>query len=124
MSADLKSFYTDGARRLASRSISGLARTRVTPSMLTAAGVTLCSLAAVLVYFEQHDEWLFFWAGSIRLVYSLHGQMFVNSIMHMGPVAKNGDTAKNLWWIGPFQLTAWGENWHENHHTDANSARA
>src|SRR4029079_6075058 len=56
--------YTDRARRLASVSISGLARTRVTPSMLTLAGVTLCALASVLVYFEYKNEWFFFWAGS------------------------------------------------------------
>jgi len=61
----VKATYTDGARRLASLSISGLARTRVTPSMLTLAGVTLCALASVLVYFEYKNEWLFFWAGSI-----------------------------------------------------------
>ena len=62
---DVKSTYTDGARRVASRSMTGLARTRVTPSMLTAAGVSLCILASVLVYFEYRKEWFFFWAGSI-----------------------------------------------------------
>jgi CDP-diacylglycerol--glycerol-3-phosphate 3-phosphatidyltransferase len=62
---DVKSTYTDGARRIASRSMTGLARTRVTPSMLTAAGVSLCVAASVLVYFEYRNEWLFFWAGSI-----------------------------------------------------------
>ena len=62
---DVKSTYTDGARRIASRSMTGLARTRVTPSMLTAAGVSLCVLASVLVYFEYRNEWFFFWAGSI-----------------------------------------------------------
>ncbi len=63
--AGVKATYTDGARRLATRSISSLARTRLTPSMLTAAGVSLCVLASVLVYFEYRNEWLFFWAGSI-----------------------------------------------------------
>jgi phosphatidylglycerophosphate synthase len=62
---DFKSTYTDGARKIASRSMTGLARTRVTPSMLTAAGVSLCVLASVLVYFEYRNEWFFFWAGSI-----------------------------------------------------------
>jgi CDP-diacylglycerol---glycerol-3-phosphate 3-phosphatidyltransferase len=62
---DVKSTYTDGARRIASRSMTGLARTRVTPSMLTAAGVSLCIAASVLVYFEYRNEWLFFWAGSV-----------------------------------------------------------
>ena len=41
--------YTSGVRRLASRSITTLARTRITPNALTAAGVTLCAAAAVLV---------------------------------------------------------------------------
>ncbi|HZT44768.1 MAG TPA: CDP-alcohol phosphatidyltransferase family protein [Gaiellaceae bacterium] len=66
--ASIKATYTDGARRLASRSITGLARTRVTPSMLTAAGVSLCALAAVLVYFEYRNEWLFFWLGAVVFV--------------------------------------------------------
>ena len=65
----------------------------------------------------------FFWVGAIRLVYSLHLQCFVNSITHMGESAENGETAKNLWWLGPLQLSAWGENWHGNHHHNANSAR-
>jgi CDP-diacylglycerol--glycerol-3-phosphate 3-phosphatidyltransferase len=60
--------YTGGVRRLASRSIGGLARTRVTPSMLTAAGVGLCVAASVLVYFEYRNEWFFFWAGAIVFV--------------------------------------------------------
>jgi CDP-diacylglycerol--glycerol-3-phosphate 3-phosphatidyltransferase len=66
--AEIKATYTDGARRLASRSISGLARTRLTPTMLTASGVTLCIAASVLVYFEYRNEWLFFWAGAIVFV--------------------------------------------------------
>jgi phosphatidylinositol phosphate synthase len=46
----------------------GLARTRVTPNMLTAAGVTLCAAAAVLVYFEYRNELLFFWLGAVVFV--------------------------------------------------------
>jgi CDP-diacylglycerol--glycerol-3-phosphate 3-phosphatidyltransferase len=66
--ATIRATYTDGARRLASRSIRGLARTRVTPTMLTASGVSLCMAASVLVYFEYRNEWLFFWAGAIVFV--------------------------------------------------------
>jgi CDP-diacylglycerol---glycerol-3-phosphate 3-phosphatidyltransferase len=62
---DVKSTYTEGARRIASRSMNGLAQTRVTPSMLTTAGVSLCIVASLLVYFEYRNEWFFFWAGSI-----------------------------------------------------------
>lgn len=64
----LKRGYTQGARRLASRSITSLARTRVTPNALTAAGVTLCAAATVLVYFEYRNELLFFWLGATIFV--------------------------------------------------------
>jgi CDP-diacylglycerol---glycerol-3-phosphate 3-phosphatidyltransferase len=62
--AGLKSGYTQGARRIASRSMLGLARTRVTPDALTAAGVGLCVAAAVLVFFENRNEILFYWLGA------------------------------------------------------------
>jgi CDP-diacylglycerol--glycerol-3-phosphate 3-phosphatidyltransferase len=64
----LKRGYSDGTRRLAARWIGGLARTRVTPDALTAAGVTLCAAAAVLVYFEYRHELLFFWLGAAMFV--------------------------------------------------------
>ena len=64
----LKQTYTQGARRLASRSITSLARTRVTPDALTAAGVTLCAAAAVLVYFEYRHAVIFFWTGAVLFV--------------------------------------------------------
>src|ERR671932_799769 len=60
----VKQGYTGGARRIAARSIVGLARTRVTPNMLTAAGVTLCAAASVLVFFENRDELLYYWLGA------------------------------------------------------------
>jgi CDP-diacylglycerol--glycerol-3-phosphate 3-phosphatidyltransferase len=66
--AGLKSGYTQGARRLASRSMLGLARTRVTPDALTASGVVLCCAAAVLVFFENRDELLFYWLGAAVFV--------------------------------------------------------
>ncbi|HEX2712565.1 MAG TPA: fatty acid desaturase [Candidatus Acidoferrales bacterium] len=64
----------------------------------------------------------FFWLGAIRLVYSLHMQCLVNSLTHLGH-SEEGDSSKNVWWLGPLQLTAWGENWHRNHHSNAGSAR-
>jgi CDP-diacylglycerol---glycerol-3-phosphate 3-phosphatidyltransferase len=64
----VKAGYTSGARSLASRSIVGLARTRVTPNALTTAGVTLCLVASVLVFFENRNEWLFYWSGAIVFV--------------------------------------------------------
>jgi phosphatidylglycerophosphate synthase len=64
----LKEAYTTSARGVALRSMNGLARTRVTPNMLTAAGVTLCAVGAVLVYFEYRDELVFFWLGGLAFV--------------------------------------------------------
>ena len=66
--AGLKSGYTQGARRIASRSMLGLARTRVTPDALTALGVGLCVCAAVLVFFENRNEILFYWLGAAVFV--------------------------------------------------------
>jgi fatty-acid desaturase len=66
----------------------------------------------------------FFWIGAIRLVYALHLQCLVNSLTHLGEQATDGsDSSINVWWLGPFQLTAWGENWHKNHHSEPGSAR-
>jgi CDP-diacylglycerol--glycerol-3-phosphate 3-phosphatidyltransferase len=64
----VKQGYTTGARTLASRSIIGLARTRVTPNALTTAGVSLCLAASVLVFFENRDELLFYWLGAAVFV--------------------------------------------------------
>jgi CDP-diacylglycerol---glycerol-3-phosphate 3-phosphatidyltransferase len=64
--------YTDGFRSLASRSVTGLAGTRVTPNVLTTAGVSLCLAAAVLVPFENRNAWLVYWlAAGIFVVGSL-----------------------------------------------------
>ena len=60
----VKQGYTTGARTLAGRSVTGLARTRVTPNALTVSGVTLCLVAAVLVPFENRDELLYYWLGA------------------------------------------------------------
>ncbi len=66
----------------------------------------------------------FFWIGAIRMTYCLHGQCFVNSLLHLKPGLSEGvDSSQNIWWLGPFQVTAWGENWHGNHHAYPASAR-
>ena len=64
----LKQGYTSVARNAASRSITGLARTRVTPNALTASGVLLCLAASVLVLFENRHELLFYWLGAMVFV--------------------------------------------------------
>jgi CDP-diacylglycerol--glycerol-3-phosphate 3-phosphatidyltransferase len=64
----VKDGYTTGARTLASRSVTSLARTRITPNVLTAAGVTLCLTAAVIVPFESRDKLLFYWLGAAVFV--------------------------------------------------------
>jgi CDP-diacylglycerol--glycerol-3-phosphate 3-phosphatidyltransferase len=65
--------YTSGARSLASRSVTRLARTGVTPNVLTTTGVSLCLAAALLVPFENRaDKLLVYWlAAGIFVVGSL-----------------------------------------------------
>jgi CDP-diacylglycerol--glycerol-3-phosphate 3-phosphatidyltransferase len=48
--------------------MAGLARTRVSPNALTAAGVILCAAAAVVVYFEYRSEYLAYWLGATLFV--------------------------------------------------------
>ena len=64
----VKRGYTDGTRRLASRWIGGLARTRVTPNALTAAGISLCFGASVIVFFAHERPWLLYWLGAAVFV--------------------------------------------------------
>src|SRR5919199_28966 len=64
----VKHGYTTGARTLASRSITGLTRTRITPNALTTSGVSLCLAAAVVVFFENRNELLFYWVGAVVFV--------------------------------------------------------
>jgi CDP-diacylglycerol---glycerol-3-phosphate 3-phosphatidyltransferase len=85
--ARLKDGYTSGARGLASRAMAGLAQTRLTPNQLTAAGVSLCLGASVLVYLESRHELLFFWLGAAAFM--------VGSILDIldGALARAGDKA-------------------------------
>jgi CDP-diacylglycerol--glycerol-3-phosphate 3-phosphatidyltransferase len=66
--AAIKDGYTTGARSLASRSVTGLTRTRITPNALTASGVLLCLAASILVLFENHSEILFYWLAAVVFV--------------------------------------------------------
>ncbi|MBA3844240.1 MAG: CDP-alcohol phosphatidyltransferase family protein [Actinobacteria bacterium] len=66
--AAIKHGYTTGARGLASRSVVGLTRTRVTPNALTASGVALCATASILVLFEGRNEILFYWLAAAVFV--------------------------------------------------------
>jgi len=66
--AGVKQGYTQGARRIASRSMVGLGRTRITPNALTVSGISLCLAASALVLFENRNEILFFWLGAVLFV--------------------------------------------------------
>jgi CDP-diacylglycerol---glycerol-3-phosphate 3-phosphatidyltransferase len=83
----VKRGYTDGTRRLAARWIGGLARTRVTPNALTAAGITLCASAAVLVFFAHERPWLLYWLAAVVFV--------VGSVLDIldGALARHGGKA-------------------------------
>jgi CDP-diacylglycerol--glycerol-3-phosphate 3-phosphatidyltransferase len=60
----IKQAYTDEARRLASRSMTGLAQTRLTPTALTVSGVALCIVGSVIVHFQYRDHLLYYWLGA------------------------------------------------------------
>ena len=64
----VKQEYTRAAREILQSSMRGVAKTKLTPDMLTLAGVTLCLAGAVLVGFEQRNEYLFFWLGGVLFV--------------------------------------------------------
>ncbi len=66
--ATLKEGYTRGTRRLAARSITGLAQTRLSPNVLTAAGVALCVAAAALIPFENRSELAFYWGAAALFI--------------------------------------------------------
>ena len=64
----VKQEYTQAAREILRRSMRGVARTKLTPDMLTLVGVALCLAGAVLVGFETRNEYLFFWLGGVLFV--------------------------------------------------------
>jgi CDP-diacylglycerol---glycerol-3-phosphate 3-phosphatidyltransferase len=66
--AAIKDGYTTGARGLASRSVIGLTRTRITPNVLTASGVALCGVASLLVLLEDRNEILWYWVAAVVFV--------------------------------------------------------
>src|SRR3990170_4899696 len=61
----VKQEYTAAARQILARSMRGVAKTKLTPDMLTLAGVSLCLAGAVLVGFEERNPKLFFWLGGL-----------------------------------------------------------
>ena len=64
----LKQEYMQAAREILQRYMQSVARTKLTPDMLTLAGVLLCLAGAVLVGFEQRNEYLFFWVGGVLFI--------------------------------------------------------
>ena len=64
----VKQEYTAAAREILRRSMQGVARTKLTPDMLSIAGLSLCVAGAVLVGFEDRNEYLFFWLGGILFI--------------------------------------------------------
>jgi len=60
--------FLNDVRKLATRGVGGLARTRITPNALTAAGVSLCVGASVVAYFGYRHELAFFWTAAALFV--------------------------------------------------------
>ncbi|MFM7424761.1 MAG: acyl-CoA desaturase [Elainella sp.] len=63
-----------------------------------------------------------FWGVIVRLVLVYHTTWFVNSATHKFGYRTydSGDKSTNCWWVA---LLAYGEGWHNNHHTFQYSAR-
>jgi CDP-diacylglycerol--glycerol-3-phosphate 3-phosphatidyltransferase len=66
--ANIQQAYTDEARRLAARSMTGLAQTRLTPTTLTVSGALLCVVGSVVVHFQYRDHLLYYWLGAAIFV--------------------------------------------------------
>jgi CDP-diacylglycerol---glycerol-3-phosphate 3-phosphatidyltransferase len=66
--ATLKEGYTRGTRRLAARWITRLAGTRLSPNVLTTAGVCLCVAAACLIPFENHNDIAVYWSAAALFI--------------------------------------------------------
>jgi phosphatidylinositol phosphate synthase len=81
----VKHGYTRGARSLAGRSVTSLARTGITPNVLTTTGVTLCLAAAILVPFEDR-------AGTLLVYWLAAGIFVVGSLLDIldGALARVG----------------------------------
>src|SRR5439155_14156315 len=48
--------------------MTGLARTRLTPTALTVSGVLLCIAGSVVVHFQYRDHLLYYWLGAAVFV--------------------------------------------------------
>ena len=64
----VKQEYTAAAREILRRSMQGVAKTKLTPDMLSIAGLTLGVAGAVMVGFEERNEYLFFWLGGALFI--------------------------------------------------------
>jgi CDP-diacylglycerol--glycerol-3-phosphate 3-phosphatidyltransferase len=86
----VKQGYTDGTRRLASRYVRRLAKTRVSPNALTTSGFLLCAVAAALIPFENRNEFLYYWLAAAFFI--------VGSILDIldGALARTSDKATPL----------------------------
>ncbi len=64
----VKQEYTAAARQILQRSMKGVARTKLTPDMLTMAGVALCLAGAVLVATDEWGRKPTFWIGGALFI--------------------------------------------------------
>jgi len=65
---------------------------------------------------------LVLWGMFFRLSWVLHSTWLVNSASHIWGYRnyETTDNSRNLWWVG---LLAFGEGWHNNHHSNQRLAR-
>ncbi len=80
------------------------------------------ALLGVAFYFIGGWPWVF-WGIFLRLVAVYHITWFVNSATHKWGYRnfESEDLSTNNWWVG---ILAWGEGWHNNHHTYQDSCKS
>jgi CDP-diacylglycerol--glycerol-3-phosphate 3-phosphatidyltransferase len=67
----VKQAYTTEGRALAARLMGRVGLVGITPNMLSATGVVLCTLGAVLVWFEYKAWWLFLVGSAVFVIGSI-----------------------------------------------------
>jgi CDP-diacylglycerol--glycerol-3-phosphate 3-phosphatidyltransferase len=66
-----KHAYTTEGRALAARLMGRIGRVGITPNMLSATGVALCTLGAIVVWFEYKAWWLFLVGSALFVIGSI-----------------------------------------------------
>jgi stearoyl-CoA desaturase (delta-9 desaturase) len=84
--------------------------------------IVLCVVLVAAALFAIGGWQFVLWGIFLRIVFSWHATWLVNSAAHVWGSRRfaTRDDSRNLWWVA---LVAFGEGWHNNHHTYPRSAK-